>query len=202
MKRPTSAAEELPSPVSSDDAEGDVADNASPSKDNQLRSLAAETHHLEAGVSMEEAAVLLAESKMASLGARLAKARARAIELGLARPKVLGVEERSGLAVEPEPSSTSVSRHESRPSGPQDYLPDDAFIDQTNERLPSRRLYLQLARDGAFLSTKVGKKIIARWGDVKAAFSVHRSPKKLPSPGDDGLDGLRRNVGLQPKGRG
>ena len=171
----------------------DQASQVTRNTDDELRDLTVETLRLEAGVSMQEAAILLEESTMSALGARLAKARAKAIELGLARPKVLGVERGPELAVGPETASTSGSR--------QDCLPDDAFIDQTSERLPSRRLYLRLAREGAFPSKKVGKKVIARWGDVKAAVEAQGTPNQPSSPTDDGLDGLRRLIGLQPKGR-
>lgn len=80
---------------------------------------------------------------------------------------------------------------------------DDDFITQDDERLPDRELYLRLARQKAFPSKKHGKKIIARWGDVKAALLGPSQPK-LPSLAKgtqgNGLDDARRALGLKTKG--
>lgn len=48
--------------------------------------------------------------------------------------------------------------------------PDDALVHQDSEMVPDRELFLRLARDGAFPSRKHGKKVFARWGDVRSAF--------------------------------
>ena len=188
--------------------DGDHPDNDS---DRQLTELTVETLRLEAGVSMEEAAVLLAKSNMSALSARLAEARAKAVELGVVRPKLLG---RDAMGDAPDDGGTSDAHGpimQALPSSTQDPdgLADDAFIDQRDERVPNRRIYLRLAREGAFPSRKVGKRIIARWGDVKAALTPDR-PNTKPSPQgarpknqdapDDGLDDLRRSVGLDTKG--
>jgi hypothetical protein len=82
-------------------------------------------------------------------------------------------------------------------------LPDDAFVHQDNERLPDRDLYLRLARQGAFPSSKQGKKIVARWGDVKSVL-VGSSPtvakaSARPIGDEDDLDDARRLMGLKGK---
>ncbi len=48
-------------------------------------------------------------------------------------------------------------------------LSDDSIVDQRSVPAP-RDLYLRLARTAAFPSRKLGKRILARWGDVRAAF--------------------------------
>ena len=94
----------------------------------------------------------------------------------------------------PAPSSLAVPLH------------DDAVVDQRCAPVP-RDLYLRLARQGRFKSKKIGKRICARWADVRAAFAHHN---EIPDPPnntdgatepDDGLDDLRRRVGLVPKER-
>lgn len=87
-------------------------------------------------------------------------------------------------------------------------LADDAVVDQRSVPAP-RDLYLRLARQGAFASKKHGKRIVARWGDVRRALldpvptavrteDEHRASASAPS---DGLDGLRQRLGLVGKGR-
>jgi hypothetical protein len=78
-------------------------------------------------------------------------------------------------------------------------LPDDAFIDQRSERV-DRQTYLRLARKGAFPSRRIGKRVVARWGDVKAAMESQHRPVPKPGPSQvDELDGLRVAIGLVPK---
>ncbi len=90
---------------------------------------------------------------------------------------------------------------------PSSVLPDDAFVDQRSVPAP-RDLYLRLARNGAFPSRKVGKRIVARWGDVRRAFTVGPGLSKTAqqrsaasASEDDGLDGLRKRLGLESKGQ-
>lgn len=79
-------------------------------------------------------------------------------------------------------------------------LPDDAFIDQTSG-LVGHDLYLRLAHAGAFKSKKVGKLLVARWGNVRAALA-HTEPGGADSNRPrDNLDELRANLGFAPKGR-
>jgi hypothetical protein len=97
-----------------------------------------------------------------------------------------------------------------RPSEPPAPLPDDAVVDQRSAPVP-RDLYLRLHRAGAFPTNKIGKRITARWGDVKAAFAVRAeqeaSPdesdrsdsREEPAEPDDGLDELRQDLGLVKK---
>jgi hypothetical protein len=85
---------------------------------------------------------------------------------------------------------------------------EDAVIDQRSGLFP-KDLYLRLARGGEFPSRKIGKRIVARLGDVRAAFAGRSGPpeptpplaaSKEP-PQDDGLDHLRAQVGLARKGK-
>lgn len=82
---------------------------------------------------------------------------------------------------------------------------DDAFVDQRSGLVP-KDVFLRLHRTGALATHKIGRRILARWGDVKAALAAESelrhaiAPVKLTQQ-DDGLDDLRVRVGLQPKGR-
>jgi hypothetical protein len=84
-------------------------------------------------------------------------------------------------------------------------LSDDAYIDQRSGLL-AKEVFLRLHREKRIPTTKVGKRILARWGDVKEALRPQpqaakpRQASVEEPPVDDGLDGLRRMVGLQPKG--
>lgn len=89
-------------------------------------------------------------------------------------------------------------RSEGGEVGGPDRIAADTFIDQGNPLVP-RKLYLQLARQQSFPSKKVGKRVIARWGDVQATL-MENSEQATQADGDGGaLDALRRSVGLQPK---
>lgn len=85
-------------------------------------------------------------------------------------------------------------------------LADDAVVDQRTVPAPAD-LFLRLARQGAFPSRKHGKRVVARWGDVKAAMldagprDVGRSESAPASIQSDGLDGLRQRLGLASKGK-
>ena len=81
--------------------------------------------------------------------------------------------------------------------------PDDAFVDQ-DAGLFDREVYLRLARKGAFHVTESGKKRVARWGDVKAAFAEKGAPITVSEPTDDPeadlLNEIRQRAGLAIKG--
>jgi hypothetical protein len=87
-------------------------------------------------------------------------------------------------------------------------LAPDACVDQRSVPAP-RDLYLRLARQGAFPSKKHGKRIVARWADVRRALletgpglqkGVASHAEFDEAQGDD-LDGLRRRLGFVGKGR-
>lgn len=85
-------------------------------------------------------------------------------------------------------------------------LPDDAVVCQRSVPAP-RDLYLRLARQGVFPSKKHGKRILARWGDVRRAL-LETAPtlakggcdRKSATVQAGDLDGLRRKLGLASKG--
>lgn len=86
-------------------------------------------------------------------------------------------------------------------------LGDDAVVDQHTVPAP-RDLYLRLARRGAFRSRKLGRRVLAQWGEVRRALLEGPDLRKasaaderaVDGPGD-ALDGLRRHLGLVTKGR-
>ncbi|MCU0692200.1 MAG: hypothetical protein MUF54_12440 [Polyangiaceae bacterium] len=83
-------------------------------------------------------------------------------------------------------------------------LSDDAYIDQRSGLL-DKQTFLRMARRGAFASKKEGKRVIARWGDVKAALqpTIERTKPDSDSDIDEAdLDNIRKRVGLQVKQRG
>ncbi len=92
------------------------------------------------------------------------------------------------------------------PDGPVAPLTDDTIVDQRIAPVP-KDLYLRLARSGAFPSKRIGKRICARWADVRAAFAgMTKKPKPSvaktkPTQSDDGLDDLRLDIGLAKKGK-
>ncbi len=146
-----------------------------------VAALAADTLKAEAEVCHEEAEVLTLDARAKALFARLASLQARALEMGLQLepPK------------RPRPASTQVMTP----------LPPEAFIDQRSGRV-EKAIYLRLAREGAFPSKKIGKRILARWGDVQAALSVD-PPAKLPrleQEADAELDAIRARAGLAVRG--
>ena len=77
----------------------------------------------------------------------------------------------------------------------------DRYIDQNDPRVP-KRIFLRLAKEDAFPSTKVGKKILAKWSDVEAALVARRrKPRSRVEPqATDDLDQIRRDMGLVPRG--
>jgi hypothetical protein len=62
-------------------------------------------------------------------------------------------------------------------------LPQDAIVDQRCARIP-KDAYLKLARARAFPSRRVGRRVLARWGDVLAAVSglIEPSTEEGPDP--------------------
>jgi len=89
---------------------------------------------------------------------------------------------------------------------PSNTLGDDAIVDQRSVPAPPD-LYLRLARNGAFPSHKLGKRVLARWGDVRRVFLNGPGLRKAstvgvptPTSEDDGLNALRQRLGLESKG--
>lgn len=80
---------------------------------------------------------------------------------------------------------------------------DDEFVDQ-DAGLFEREMYLRLARKDAFPNRKVGKKRIARWGDVKSALLKAGVPVTVAEPTNDPeadlLNEIRQRAGLAVKG--
>ena len=86
-------------------------------------------------------------------------------------------------------------------------LADDAIVDQRCVPAPPD-LFLRMARNGAFPSQKVGKRVLAQWGAVRRALLSGPGVTKVPARGsaaatskDDGLDALRERLGLASKGK-
>lgn len=79
---------------------------------------------------------------------------------------------------------------------------EDAVIDQRSGLVPPD-LYLRLANAGVFPSRKLGKRTLARWGDVRAALlPAAEMPKEpVPPPRKTSPDDLRMRWGLAPTGR-
>lgn len=147
-----------------------------------VAALAADTFKAEAEVCEEEAEVLTLDARAKTLFARLANLKARAVELGVTRSDA------------PDRRSNPASPASSRPLSP------DAFIDQRSG-LVEKALFLRLARQKAFPSKRVGKRIVARWGDVQAALSPAVPSPAPPSTNDNEgsdpeLDEIRACVGL------
>jgi hypothetical protein len=86
-----------------------------------------------------------------------------------------------------------------RMSAPPDPLTDDTYIDQGSGLVP-KRVFLRLAHDGAFACSRVGRKVLARWGDVKTALSARGTPATPSQTPAEELDSLRRRMGLVEKG--
>lgn len=96
------------------------------------------------------------------------------------------------------PPRASPTKRRPRPHAPLD-LSDDAYIDQRSG-LVEQELYLRLYRAGAFPAKRVGKRIVARWGDVRAVLAGER--RAAPAQGaQDALDDLRRELGFVQRGR-
>jgi hypothetical protein len=76
-------------------------------------------------------------------------------------------------------------------------VPPDAFIDQWSDLVP-HDVFLRLAAERRFPTTREGHRILARWGDVRDAVKV---PEPTP-PAEpyDPLNEIRAKVGLRPKG--
>jgi hypothetical protein len=80
---------------------------------------------------------------------------------------------------------------------------NDTFVDQ-DAGFFDREIYLRLARSGAFPVKKVGKKRVARWGDVNAGFIQAGASITLSEPSDDPetdlLNEIRQRAGLAVRG--
>ncbi len=155
-----------------------------------VAALAADTLKAEAEVCEEEAEVLTLDARAKSLFARLATLKARALELGVHHP------ERSDLR------SSSPSRPP-KAKGGEGPLSPETYVDQRSG-LVEKTLFLRLARQKAFPSKKVGKRVVARWGDVQAALCP-APPSPAPPPNDNQdcdpeLDEIRARVGLAVRG--
>lgn len=110
-----------------------------------------------------------------------------------------------------QPASRGRSYTDSNTLDPSIPISDDTLVDQRCPRFP-RDIYVRMARSGAFPATKIGKRWVARYGDVKRAFESYGSlprqaarlaPAREESPASvsDGLDGLRKIIGFDPKGK-
>jgi len=76
-------------------------------------------------------------------------------------------------------------------------LPADYIVDQDSARM-SRGQYLRMARAGDFASTRTGRKVLARWGDVQAALRVDAVVHQTEvSP----LEDLARRCGFTARSR-
>jgi len=145
---------------------------------------------LEAEVLQEESDFLILDARARAIFARAARLEAHLRELG-----VVG-----GQAQQPAPPKPQVAKV---PAGP---VPDDRFIDQ-RDGLVSKALYLRLAREGAFPSSKIGKRVVARWGDVRTAIETRgRKVRSVVHTSDESannadLDALRGQLSLSSKRR-
>lgn len=162
--------------------DGDRCIEGVPSKNHAVVGLAVDVLKADAEVSQEEAKVLALDARAKSLFARLADLQARAIELGLTQPV-------SSQAIRP--VSTG---------GPS----PDTYVDQRSG-LVDKALFLRLAREKAFPSKKIGKRVVARWGDVQAALSPAQGRRDRPSvtnneESDPELDEIRARAGLAVRG--
>jgi hypothetical protein len=83
-----------------------------------------------------------------------------------------------------------------------DALPEDAVVDQRSVPAP-KDLFLRMARRGDFPSQKHGKRVVARWGDVRRALLSGPDIRKVAPETDpgDGLDVLRRQMGLAARAK-
>lgn len=82
---------------------------------------------------------------------------------------------------------------------------NDEFVDQRSVPGLTRRAYLEAARAGAFKSSKVGRRVIAKRAEVIAWIeSKARGPVGAPAPAVavDELDEEREALGLKPRARG
>ena len=101
--------------------------------------------------------------------------------------------ERPSKAMQEAPADDASSAHEG--------LSDGCYVHQDSKIL-DRKLFLRMARAGEFPVSVVGKKRLARLGDVRAALARHQVKVASRSPGltdDDELDAIRSEVGLLPK---
>lgn len=147
---------------------------------------------LEAEVLQEESDFLILDARARAIFARAARLEAHLRELGVTPG-------RSERQVHAKPSAPTPKV----PTGP---IPEDRFVDQRDGLLP-KQLYLRLAREEAFPSSKIGKRIVARWGDVRAAVEArqrkgrHRDSHALDNGEHLDLDALRRELSLDPNSK-
>ncbi len=98
----------------------------------------------------------------------------------------------------PAASAKSMARAEP-PKGPS----SDTYIDQRSG-LVDKAIFLRLAREKAFPSKRIGKRVVARWADVQAALSPSPSRRSSVNDNEDcdpELDEIRARVGLAVRGR-
>lgn len=79
------------------------------------------------------------------------------------------------------------------------FLHDDAFIDQ-HSGLVDRKLFLRLAKKGAFPATNQGRLRVARWGDVRRVLALDPHDAAPKPTAANEADALRIRWGLAPKG--
>jgi len=157
-----------------------------------LTELNVEALLLEAEVLQEESDFLLLDSRARAIFARAARLEAHLRELGVA----------PGRSEQQVPAKLSAPTPKV-PTGP---VPEDRFVDQRDGLLP-KQLYLRLAREEAFPSSKIGKRVVARWGDVRAAIEARGRKVRSPvhtsdeSGNNADLDALRSQLSLSSKRR-
>lgn len=161
------------------------------SASDPLSQLNVEAQLLEAEVLEQESDFLLLDARARAIFARAARLEAQLLELG-----VTGRRAPQPVAQKADPAAAKV------PAGP---VPDDRFIDQRDGLVP-KQLYLRLAREEAFPSSKIGKRVVARWGDVRTAIEARGRKGRTvtlasseESPGSTDLDALRRQLSLSSK---
>jgi len=90
-------------------------------------------------------------------------------------------------------------------------IADDSLVDQRCPRFP-RDIFMRMARAGAFPARKIGKRWVARFGDVRRAFDARSNATELnaavPKPADepsrrdtppDPMNSLRRKYGIKER---
>jgi len=111
-----------------------------------------------------------------------------------------------------QPRSRGRSYVDSNTLDPSIPIADDALVDQRCPRFP-RDIFIRMARSGKFPAQKIGKRWVARYGDVKRVFeTTGTSPRPRPTDSNttaksdaeqkdkpDSLEPFRQKYGLKPR---